>query len=42
MRSYKDMAAAESLVEDSVHTWFEQALVEAVMGVQALRSSKEW
>jgi hypothetical protein len=42
MRSYKDVAAPESLVKDSVHAWFEQALVEAVIGVQALRNSKEW
>jgi hypothetical protein len=25
-----------------VHGWFEQALVEAVIGVQALNGSKEW
>jgi hypothetical protein len=42
MRSYKDMAGAESLVKDAVQGWFEQALVEAVIGIQALRNSKEW
>ncbi len=25
-----------------MRAWFEQALVEAVIGVQALRNSKEW
>jgi hypothetical protein len=29
-------------VEEVVHTWFEQALVETVMGVRALQGSKEW
>ena len=29
-------------VEDVVRTWFEQALVETVVGVQALAGSKEW
>jgi hypothetical protein len=42
MGSYKDVAAAETIVEDAVHGWFEQALVEAVIGVQALRNSKQW
>lgn len=42
MRSYRDMAAAESLVTKAVRGWFAQALVEAVIGVQALRNSKEW
>lgn len=42
MRSYKDIAGAETLVKEAVHGWFAQALVEAVIGVQALRNSKEW
>jgi hypothetical protein len=42
IRSYKDVAGAENLVKEAVHGWFEQALVEAVIGVQALRNSKEW
>jgi hypothetical protein len=29
-------------VEEIVHQWFEQALVETVIGVQQLRGSKEW
>jgi hypothetical protein len=42
MRSYKDTAGTESLIKEAVHGWFAQALVEAVIGVQALRNSKEW
>ena len=30
------------VVTDAVHGWFEQALVEAIIGIQALRNSKEW
>ena len=29
-------------VTDVVHAWFEQALVETVIGVQQLKGSKEW
>ena len=32
----------ESVVEDVVHAWFEQALVETVIGIQQLKNSKEW
>ena len=32
----------ESVVEEVVHAWFEQALVETVLGVQQLKRSKEW
>lgn len=42
MFHYRDMPAADSLVKDAVQGWFEQALVEAVIGVQALRNSKYW
>jgi len=34
--------AIKSTIEDVVRTWFEQALVETVVGVQALQGSKEW
>ena len=30
------------MAEEAVKAWFEQALVETIMGVQALRNSKEW
>jgi hypothetical protein len=28
--------------DEIVHQWFEQALVETVIGIQQLRDSKEW
>ena len=42
MRSYKDIAGAEVTVKDAVRGWFAQSLVEAVIGIQALRNSKQW
>lgn len=52
-RVFKDMVARwqkefgggdtiKKTVEEVVRAWFEQALVETVMGVQALQGSKEW
>jgi len=41
----KDLGGNPALLEvvtDAVHGWFEQALVEAIIGIQALRNSKEW
>ena len=29
-------------VQDSVRSWFEQSLVETVIGIQALKGSPEW
>lgn len=37
-----DVPEALGLVQDAVRGWFEQALVETVMGVQGLANSKEW
>ena len=34
--------ALQDVVQETVHQWFEQALVEMVIGVQQLRGSKEW
>src|SRR6266567_1566226 len=34
--------AVKKTVEDVVRGWFEQALVETVMGIQALKGSREW
>jgi Histidine kinase-, DNA gyrase B-, and HSP90-like ATPase len=42
LQSYGQTAGAETVVEDTVRAWFEQALVEAVIGLQALRNSKHW
>jgi hypothetical protein len=30
------------VIEEIVHQWFEQALIETVIGIQQLRGSKEW
>ena len=30
------------IVTDVVHAWFEQALIETVIGIQQLKGSKEW
>jgi len=42
LQNYPLVAGAQPVVEDTVRAWFEQALVEAVIGVQALRNSKHW
>jgi len=34
--------AFRDVVEDAVHDWFEQSLVETIIGVQALKNAKEW
>jgi hypothetical protein len=39
---YSEVASARTVVRDVVREWFEQALVEAVLGVQALHGSQEW
>ena len=39
---YEDVPGARDVVRDVVREWFEQQLVEAVMGVQALKGSSEW
>ncbi len=44
-RFVKDFGNAPGIrdaVVEAVRTWFEQSLVETVMGVHALRNSKEW
>jgi hypothetical protein len=37
---YRD--APRATVEEVVHEWFEQSLIEAVMGVQSLEGAREW
>ncbi|MFZ1007624.1 MAG: hypothetical protein WAN65_12355, partial [Candidatus Sulfotelmatobacter sp.] len=37
-----DGSGRREVVESACRNWFEQALVETVIGVQALRNSKEW
>ncbi len=42
VKEFHQVPGIEDLARDAVRGWFEQALVEAVMGVQALMNSKEW
>jgi hypothetical protein len=41
-RQYSETAGVRDAVEDVVHEWFEQALIETVLGVLALKDSKRW
>ena len=40
--AYGDVPGARPTVEEVVHEWFEQALVETVIGTQALQGSPQW
>jgi hypothetical protein len=42
MKDFGNNAAFYDVVRESVHLWFEQALVETIIGIHALRNSKEW
>jgi hypothetical protein len=39
---YKHVPGARDMVKDVVQEWFEQQLIEAVMGAQALRDARQW
>ena len=39
---FGNAASTLSFIEDAVRGWFEQTLVETVIGVQTLKDSKEW
>ncbi|OAI41752.1 hypothetical protein AYO40_02305 [Planctomycetaceae bacterium SCGC AG-212-D15] len=41
-QEHGDHPGLREIIEDSVHKWYEQALVETVIGVQALKGSREW
>lgn len=41
-KEHGETAGLREIVTDSVHDWYEQALVETVIGVQALKGSREW
>ena len=41
-KEFRDAPGIEELAREAVRGWFEQALVETVMGVQGLVNSKEW
>jgi hypothetical protein len=42
VKHLSDVPGVAELARDAVRGWFEQALVETIMGVQALTNSKEW
>lgn len=42
LTSYPGIAGARAAIEDVVREWFEQALIETVIGIQSLRDSREW
>jgi hypothetical protein len=42
LREFENPAPVEAIVRDTVHGWYEQALVETVIGVQALKDAPEW
>lgn len=41
-KEHGERAGMRDMIADSVHDWYEQALVETVIGVQALKGSREW
>jgi len=42
LRKYSDIPGARATVRSTVHEWFEQALIETVIGTRALKGSREW
>jgi hypothetical protein len=41
-RAYDGTPGAQTVIQDVVRDWFEQNLVETVLGVQSLRGGREW
>src|SRR5262249_7273140 len=41
-KEFREIPGIADLARDAVRGWFEQALVETVIGVQGLLNSKEW
>lgn len=39
---YSDVPGARGAIEEVVREWFEQSLIEAVLGVQSLEGAREW
>lgn len=39
---YSDISGAEPVITEVVREWFEQALIETVLGAQALRGARHW
>lgn len=41
-REYQGTPGVRNVITDAVHNWFEQALIETVIGIQSLHNSQEW
>ena len=41
-RFYANVPGARETIKDVVREWFEQQLVETILGLQSLKGSKEW
>jgi hypothetical protein len=41
-KEFAGQAGVKDIIQEAVRGWFEQALTETVIGVQALKDSKEW
>ncbi len=41
-KDFNGKPGVETMIEDVVRRWFEQSLVETILGVQALCNSREW
>jgi hypothetical protein len=41
-KQYNHVPGAKDTVQDVVREWFEQQMVETIMGVQALRDARQW
>lgn len=41
-KQYSHVSGARDTVQDAVREWFEQQLIETVLGVQALRDARQW
>ncbi|MGA2257910.1 MAG: hypothetical protein ABSG53_24870 [Thermoguttaceae bacterium] len=41
-RGFAADESVQKVIRDTVHSWYEQALVESVLGMRALRNGKEW
>ena len=39
---YAAVPGASDVIRDAVREWFEQALVETILGAQALKNSPQW
>jgi hypothetical protein len=41
-KEFKDIPGISEVTEEAVKTWFEQALVETILGIQGLMNRKDW